>query len=185
MTSFNFLEMALSGKQYPPAKAKKMNMIDELVACPGFDDDLAIKQSMKFFRQKAAECAIIEYEREMRGLPRPKRAKNFMDEHLSNVMIDHQNAGLLAERENFGELSQTNASKSLRSIYHNTVLCKKNKFLDDKKADDFDTKKLTVVGGGFMGSGIAGASLKGGLRTHLIDNSAKSLEKSLKMIEKY
>ena len=58
MTSFNFLEMALSGKQYPPAKAKKMNMIDELVACPGFDDDLAIKQSMKFFRQKAAECAM-------------------------------------------------------------------------------------------------------------------------------
>jgi len=228
MTSFNFLEMALSGKQYPPAKAKKMNMIDEIVACPGFDDDLAIEQSMKFFRQKAAECAIIEYEREMRGLPRPQRAKNFMDEHLSNVLIerqerrlkrriyeklimkqvdaktrglypaprkiyetylastlDHQNAGLLAERENFGELSQTNASKSLRSIYHNTVLCKKNKFLGDKKADDFNTKKLTVVGGGFMGSGIAGASLKGGLKTHLIDNSAKSLEKSLKMIEKY
>lgn len=67
--------------------------------------------------------------------------------------------GLVYEAEKFGELSQTNVSKSLISIFFNSTQLKKNRFGNPKQP----AKSVAVLGAGLMGAGVVQVSAQRGL----------------------
>jgi enoyl-CoA hydratase/long-chain 3-hydroxyacyl-CoA dehydrogenase len=59
-------------------------------------------------------------------------------------------AGLEAERNGFGELSQTPQSKGLIGLFRGQTQCKKNRF----GSPQLKTKTIGVLGAGLMGMEI-------------------------------
>jgi 3-hydroxyacyl-CoA dehydrogenase/enoyl-CoA hydratase/3-hydroxybutyryl-CoA epimerase len=86
--------------------------------------------------------------------------------------------GLKIESEHFGELAQTVASKSLIHLFNATTAIKKHPYKEagDKRfKDKGPVKDIGVVGGGFMGSGIANVCADKGIRVAVSDPSKESL----------
>jgi len=85
----------------------------------------------------------------------------------------------------FGKLSQTDESKALRHLYHSQQLCKKNLWRMEEAKANTAIKELSVVGSGFMGSGIANVSLGKNISVNLIDSSSDSLLKARKSMDRH
>ena len=69
-------------------------------------------------------------------------------------VIEGIEAGLAAEAEKFGELTQTPEAKALMSIFFATQDLKKDTGVDSQ-AEAREVKRCGVLGGGLMGAGIA------------------------------
>lgn len=87
-------------------------------------------------------------------------------------------AGLAEEAKQFGQLSQTNAAKSLMSIFFGQTALKKNRY--GKAKHDINT--IGVLGAGLMGAGIGHVSLNGGYNVLLKDTAAKGLARGEQQI---
>ena len=83
-------------------------------------------------------------------------------------------AGLKAERKYFEELMLTNASKALISIFHTMTATKK--VPNESGVQEVDT--LGIIGGGFMGAGIAEVSANNNIDVLLKDIQESTLEKA-------
>ncbi|KAI7804835.1 hydroxyacyl-CoA dehydrogenase trifunctional multienzyme complex subunit alpha b [Triplophysa rosa] len=91
-----------------------------------------------------------------------------------------QNAGYLAESQNFGKLAMTSESKALIGLYHGQVICKKNRFGTPEK----DVKSLAILGAGLMGAGIAQVSVDKGIHTILKDTTLEGLNRGQQQVYK-
>ncbi|MFH4983289.1 hypothetical protein AB6A40_009998, partial [Gnathostoma spinigerum] len=64
----------------------------------------------------------------------------------------------------FGELTQTPECHALISVFNGSTECKKHKYGTSE-----ETKKLSIIGAGLMGAGIANVSIDKGIHTVLLD----------------
>lgn len=90
--------------------------------------------------------------------------------------------GLELEAKLFGELVVTKESKALVHLFHATNAIKKHPY-KDAGIKRFGEKKIDhvgVIGGGFMGAGIAVVCADRGIRVQVSDPSKESLGKLLK-----
>ncbi|XP_074598615.1 monolysocardiolipin acyltransferase Mtpalpha isoform X2 [Brevipalpus obovatus] len=108
--------------------------------------------------------------------PAPLKILEVVKTGLSNGF----EAGLEAERQAFGELSQTPHSKALIGLFRGQTLCKKNRFGKPQK----QPKSIGILGSGFMGAGIAAVSIDKGYNVQMKDMNADGLSRGEQQITK-
>lgn len=96
--------------------------------------------------------------------------------------------GMALEAKYFGELTQTNESKSLVHLFHATNAVKKHPYKDagkDRFPAGSKVETVGVIGGGFMGSGITTVCADRGLRVAVSDPNKDALGRLLKNVRDY
>ncbi|GAB0094479.1 Enoyl-CoA hydratase [Sergentomyia squamirostris] len=88
-------------------------------------------------------------------------------------------AGYAAEREGFGQLSQTPQSKGLIGLFRGQTECKKNRFGKPEKP----VKNIGVLGAGLMGAGIVQVSVDKGYNVVMKDTTDAGLNRGLGQIQ--
>ncbi|KAL2716059.1 hypothetical protein V1478_013735 [Vespula squamosa] len=89
-------------------------------------------------------------------------------------------AGYEAEAKAFGQLAITPQCKGLTSLFFGQTACKRNRFGVPKNA----VKKLSVIGAGLMGAGIAQVSIDKGYDVILKDTNEAGLFRGVGQIQK-
>ncbi|XP_070498952.1 trifunctional enzyme subunit alpha, mitochondrial [Chironomus tepperi] len=89
-------------------------------------------------------------------------------------------AGLEAEREGFGQLSQTSQSKGLISLFRGQTECKKNRFGKPARP----VKNVAVLGAGLMGAGIVQVTVDKGYNVVMKDATEGGLARGIGQIQK-
>lgn len=92
-------------------------------------------------------------------------------------------AGLALEAKLFGELTQTKESQSLVHLFHATNAVKKHPYKDagnERFKNSAKVSSVGVIGGGFMGGGIATVCADRGLRVAVSDPNKDSLARLMK-----
>uniref|UniRef100_A0A0K0EFI9 Trifunctional enzyme subunit alpha, mitochondrial n=2 Tax=Strongyloides stercoralis TaxID=6248 RepID=A0A0K0EFI9_STRER len=92
-------------------------------------------------------------------------------------LVDGIEAGYDAEARNFGELSETGASKALIGLFHGSTDAKKNKYGEGRPINE-----VSVIGAGLMGAGIANVTIDKGITTNLLDVNQKALDRGINQI---
>jgi len=167
------LPMLLTGKRVRARRAKKMGLVDAITTPGGIaetgaraalalaDGSLARTPRKKSFVDRFAATApgraIVlrkarqQVARQTRGLyPAPSAILDCVETGLKKGRA----AGLARESEYFGKLAVTAESRNLVRLFH--AMNEAKKHIDDgaRKVD-----RLAVLGGGFMGSGVASVSI--------------------------
>lgn len=88
--------------------------------------------------------------------------------------------GYEAERNGFGELSQTPQSKGLIGLFRGQTECKKNRFGAPKR----EIKTIGVLGAGLMGAGIVQVSVDKGYQVVMKDTNNAGLSRGIGQIQK-
>ncbi len=100
--------------------------------------------------------------------PAPERALQVVRTGIQNGLT----AGFSAEAEEFGKLAVSSEAKALMSIFFATQALKKDNGTDKKKVKVTPIKNMVMLGGGFMGGGIAAVStIKAGAHVRIKDIS--------------
>uniref|UniRef100_A0A0N4ZF08 Trifunctional enzyme subunit alpha, mitochondrial n=1 Tax=Parastrongyloides trichosuri TaxID=131310 RepID=A0A0N4ZF08_PARTI len=92
-------------------------------------------------------------------------------------LVEGSEAGYDAEAKNFGELSETGASKALIGLFNGSTDAKKNKYGEGRKIDE-----VSVIGAGLMGAGIANVTIDKGIKTNLLDMNQAGLDRGINQI---
>ncbi|GAA4357442.1 fatty acid oxidation complex subunit alpha FadJ [Kangiella marina] len=177
------LDMMLTGKQLFPKQAKKLGLVDEVVpeanlmkAARQRIADLRKGKEKKtsfgsYFSVKGLQKLVLEsnpvgrniifdqarktVEKKTKGnYPAPKKIIECVDKGMSQGM----KAGLAIEARNFGQLVVSPEAKALISVFFATTELKKDNGVDSD-AEAVPLRKIGVLGGGLMGSGIAYVSV--------------------------
>ncbi len=112
--------------------------------------------------------------------PAPEQALEVIRMGLEKGM----KAGLEAEAQAFGELLMGDVSKRLVEIYFATTALKKENGLSNPLVVPREIRKVGVVGGGLMGSGIAFVSAGvHGVQTRLKERDDAGMERSLRRVK--
>ena len=96
--------------------------------------------------------------------------------------------GLALEAKYFGELTQTNESRSLVHLFHATNAVKKHPYKDagrDRFPEGLKVSSVGVIGGGFMGCGITTVCADRGIRVAVSDPNKESLGRLLKSAREF
>jgi 3-hydroxyacyl-CoA dehydrogenase/enoyl-CoA hydratase/carnithine racemase len=167
------LPMLLTGKRVRARRAKRMGLVDAITTPGGIAETgaraaLALaegslkrkprkKNFMDRFAATAPGRAIVlrkarqQVARQTRGLyPAPPAILDCVETGLKKGRI----AGLARESEYFGKLAETMESRNLVRLFHAMNEAKKG--ID---GDAREVRHLAVLGGGFMGAGVASVSL--------------------------
>lgn len=181
------MDMMLTGKDVRPDKAKKMGLVD-LVVAPQSLESVAIQTA-----EGLADGTVSK------SKPKPK---SFMDKFIENTppgqymmwkkiqeMVDKNTGGNYPapyaiidcvkyglehssgldkykhEREEFAKLAATKESEALIGIFDAMTQQKKN----PSKANPLEVKKVAVMGAGLMGAGIAQVTAEKGYEVLLKD----------------
>ena len=169
------LDMALTGKQLDSRRALRAGLITDVCAssillqvAENYIAKGKAKPKKVSFSQRAMSLAparaIIFSKAKKQTLaktlgnyPAPLKIIEAMKTGLDKGM----KAGLLAERQGFGELAMTPESYQLRQIFFATTELKKDNGIDDDgSAAIRPVNKVGVLGAGLMGAGIAYVSAK-------------------------
>jgi 3-hydroxyacyl-CoA dehydrogenase/enoyl-CoA hydratase/3-hydroxybutyryl-CoA epimerase len=189
------LDMILTGKRIDGPKALKMGLVDACVP-----DGILLTEALKLAsaerktdsnRKKDLASRVLEGNligRKVMSIKArqevTKKTKGFYPasyKALDAVFSGFETTlekGLALEAKFFGELTQTKESKSLVHLFHSTNAVKKHPYKDAGKARFGAESKVTsvgVIGGGFMGGGIATVCADRGLRVAVSDPSKDSL----------
>jgi 3-hydroxyacyl-CoA dehydrogenase/enoyl-CoA hydratase/carnithine racemase len=167
------LPMLLTGKRVRARRARRMGLVDAITTPGGIAETgaraaLALaegslkrkprkKNFMDRFAATAPGRAIVlrkarqQVARQTRGLyPAPPAILDCVETGLKKGRI----AGLACESDYFGKLAETMESRNLVRLFHAMNEAKKG--LDGEARD---VQRLAVLGGGFMGAGVASVSL--------------------------
>jgi 3-hydroxyacyl-CoA dehydrogenase/enoyl-CoA hydratase/3-hydroxybutyryl-CoA epimerase len=126
------------------------------------------------FRQ--ARAALL---RSTKGnYPAPERALEVIAHGLSHGIEE----GLALEARRFGELAVTDVSRRLVEIFFASTALKKDKGVDDPAVQPRRVERVGIVGGGFMGSGIAFVTVGAGVPVRLRDRDDAQVGKSLALV---
>lgn len=195
------LDLMLTGRQIRPAKARKLGLVDEVVA-PSILLDAAIKRARSLAGKPREEAKpglkrwalegnpigrrllFDQAEKQMLAktkghYPAPKRI-------LEVVRIGVESgaaAGLKAEAEAFGELAMTPEARQLMNIYFATTAMKKDTGVADAGVQPREVHRVAVLGAGLMGAGIAYVSTaRAGVPVRLKDRDAAALGRGLQYV---
>ncbi len=193
----NALEMMLTGKNIYAKKAYKMGLVDAIVHPSGLLEaakQLALEISKKPIvrvKKMPLMARMIEGCGLGRGLiyngARKMVAKQSGENYpapykiIECVKIGMEKGlakGKQAESEKFGELSVLPVTRQLINLFFNMTAHKKNPFPDLAKK----TQKLGILGGGFMGCGIAQVSAPKEIDVLVKDIKVETLEQCQKTI---
>lgn len=191
------LPLMLTGKSLSAKEAKSLRLVDILV----YPDDMpnTIKRCVPFLRKKfprkVSYPAVFSLDWLLKTVPpfrklyfdaARRRVARQSDDHYPAPfrIIDCVEAGIAgtmsdgfkAEIEAFGALVVSPESQSLRRVFFAATALKKK----DYGAEPRQVDRLAVVGGGFMGTGIAVVSARSGYRVVIKDVSREKLSLSLK-----
>lgn len=193
------LDMILTAKRVDGAKALKVGLVDACV-----DQSMLREESIKLAAKKRAadshkKSTAAQWALEGNLIGRKvmaqqahsmveKKTKGFYPasyKALESVFSGFEMSlekGLDLEAKLFGELVQTPESRSLVHLFHATNAIKKHPYKDagTKRFAGKPIKNIGVIGGGFMGSGIANVCADRGIRVQVSDPSKESLGKMLK-----
>jgi 3-hydroxyacyl-CoA dehydrogenase / enoyl-CoA hydratase / 3-hydroxybutyryl-CoA epimerase len=193
------LDLMLTGKQLDGRRAKKLGLVDEVVAAPVIER--AAKQiareladgrrtptaarpkgspqwveTLPGMRQIIFRKAREGVMSKTKGLyPAPLRILEVVERGLDRPLAE----GLDLEARAFGELSVTPEARALVHLFFTTTAAKNEPAVPEgTKARKVE--RTAVVGAGFMGAGIAAVSAEAGLPVRLKDVSPEGAAKGLK-----
>ncbi len=189
------LDMILTGRRLRAARAFKIGLVDEL-APPAVLVSAACKSALeladgtrkvrklrsrpldRIARPVIIRKALATVEKKTGGhYPAPLRALEVIDKGMG---LSHE-AALKLEAKAFGELTVTDAARSLVSVFFAVQEIKKDAgYPADTSARSI--RKLGVLGAGLMGAGIAGAAIERGLPVRLKDMTHEGLGRGLRHI---
>ncbi len=202
------LDMILTAKRVRPRAAKKLGLVDEVVPQELLHDrakaaalELAGKHGMANdnlqSRQKSLSSRLMEafgarsiLYTQVKAQLRKKAGDHYPAPYkaLDAAMASRKPLaeGLEVEARLFGELAAGLVSKNLIHIYDMTTALKSDSGLPKgSTAKPRKVKKMAVLGGGLMGSGIATVYAEKGLPVSVKDRDDAALGKSLSYAWKY
>ncbi|MDN3517934.1 fatty acid oxidation complex subunit alpha FadJ [Aquisalimonas lutea] len=196
------LDMALTGRQIRPHKARRMGLVDDVVPAPILED-AAVRRLQQLQGSRAGagrrrswlewllegnplgrrmvfDQARKQAQGRSRGnYPALPRIIECMETGLQRGL----EAGLELEARRFGELAMTPQARQLMNIYFATTAMKKDAGTDAPSAAPRTIRRTAVLGAGLMGAGIAFVTThKAGLPVRLKDIAADNLNKGLRHI---
>lgn len=185
--------MMLTGKDIRPDKAKKMGLVD-LVVAPQSVEENAIKSAIDIvngilkpkkkaksfvnrlledtaFGQRVLWSQINKMvQKNTNGnYPAPNAIIRCVQHGLSNPASKFEN-----EREEFAKLAATKESEALIGIFDGMTQMKKNPFRSDAAAP---VNTVAVMGAGLMGAGIAQVTAEKGISVLLKDRNDAAIER--------
>lgn len=191
------LDMALTGKNIDPYRAKKWGLVDELTD-EGKLLQAAIKMAKRYAKKPIERKSRLSFTEKIlesslgRGILFSQAKKMALKQSQGNypaipaiiecVETGYKKgieAGYEKELEHFERLMLTPESAALRSLFFLTTDNKKNPY---KGAREVDT--LAMIGAGFMGAGIAEITVKNGINVLLKDIKQEMINDAFKQIWK-
>jgi 3-hydroxyacyl-CoA dehydrogenase/enoyl-CoA hydratase/3-hydroxybutyryl-CoA epimerase len=196
------LDMILTGRNIRPRAAKKMGLVDQVVAeeallpaaraaaaklaagklqprvAPRTDVVRALLEKNPLGRSVVFRQARKTIEKKTFGLyPAPLVALDLVEKGLALPLAE----ALKQEPPAFAELATGDTSKSLVSLFRRSNALKKQRVFDDagQPVAGAEVSRLGMVGGGFMGADIAVVSAEKGIETRIRDIAAEPLGKAL------
>jgi 3-hydroxyacyl-CoA dehydrogenase/enoyl-CoA hydratase/3-hydroxybutyryl-CoA epimerase len=202
------LDIILTGRNIRPRKAKKIGLVDQVVAPEalmtaarsavdgllskklrqrrGPDDDFAraalegniLGRKVVFSQARKSVMAKTH------GLyPAPLVALDVIERGISLPIEE----ALALEPPAFAELAVGETSRSLVSLFRRSNMLKKQEVRDDggKAVVGAEVERLGMVGGGFMGADIAAVSADKGMTARIREISAEPLGRALAHAQKY
>lgn len=194
------LDMILTGKRVDGAKALKMGLVDACV-----HSNILLQEAKKLagtsrpvgqvakkdLAQLALEGTLVG--RKIMAIKAKEtvteKTKGFYPasyKALDAVFSGYETTlekGLKLEAKYFGELTQTNESKSLVHLFHATNAIKKHPYKDAGKerfSDGLKVSSVGVIGGGFMGAGITTVLADRDVRVSVSDPNKDALGRLMK-----
>ena len=180
----NGLLPILTGSNIRPKKAKKIGLVDYVV------------------NEKVLDSASLQI---ANSLPKIKRERYLLDSLLAKVILSKAKKDIIKktnglypspikiieilkktysskkdlnlEKKYFIELLKSNESKSLIKIFNDS-----NKLKEKYKNYNDNINKVSVIGSGLMGTGIANVTLKKSINTNIYDINQDNLNLSIKKL---
>ncbi len=195
------LPLMLTGRHLDAREAKRTGLVDLVVFPYSLSDTVqrCVPHFKKKFPRKSTGPVLLSLDRLIASVPPARKLyfalarRRVLQETHGNYpaalkLVDCVETGLAgtitdgfrAEAEALGPLILSPQSKAMRSLFFMQTALKKKKFGDPKPVET-----VGVLGGGFMGSGIAAVSAAGGYRVLLKDVSWEKLSEALGGIWKY
>jgi len=189
----NAMDMMLTGKDIRPDKAKKMGLVDLVVAPQSVEKD-AIKSAVDMIsgklKQKKKSKSLMNRLLEDTSIgqkilwnqinkmvqkntngnyPAPNAIIRCVQHGISDPATRFEN-----EREEFAKLAATKESEALIGIFDGMTQMKKNPFLNEAAAP---VNTVAVMGAGLMGAGIAQITAEKGMSVLLKDRNDAAIER--------
>ncbi len=198
------LDHGLTGKKMRAKKAKKIGVVDDVVARPILLET-AVAHALKLSKGKGARKAKEKLQARLTKIALEENAigrkvlfsqarKAFRKkthghypapEAIVDVLEKHAEEGMAAscklERELFGRLLHTDVSANLRSIFFATTALKKDPGVDGD-VEPRKVEKIAMLGAGLMGAGITYVSIDKGYQVRLKDRDAEGIGRGLKYV---
>jgi enoyl-CoA hydratase/long-chain 3-hydroxyacyl-CoA dehydrogenase len=191
----NAMDMMLTGKDIRPDKAKKMGLVDVVVA-PQSVEAVAIQSAIDLAsgklkpkrKPKSRMNQLLEDTSIGRRIiwnqidkmvakntngkyPAPYGIIQCVQHGLENPATKYEN-----ERKQFARLAATPESEALIGIFDGMTQMKKHNFGDDAA---LPVKQVAVMGAGLMGAGIAQVTAEKGVQVLLKDRNDEAIERGL------
>jgi 3-hydroxyacyl-CoA dehydrogenase/enoyl-CoA hydratase/3-hydroxybutyryl-CoA epimerase len=206
------MDMILTGKNIKPAKAKKLGLVEEVVPkailreaaialalkyAGGYrplDKKLDLKslsdpkeiQRLALEETPFGRALLFKKAREMllkktKGhYPAPVRALEAIEAGVQK----NSEAGYAREAAGFGELVAGETSKRLIELFFATTALKKDSGVSNKEIKPREVKRIGVLGGGLMGSGIAYVGTQNGYEVRIREKDVTGAAQGLKSVRK-
>lgn len=195
------LPLMLTGSHIDARQARAVGLVDLVVFPYNLPD--TVRRCIPFFRKrfpgKSSGPGRFSVDRLISSVSparklyfamvrRQVRQETLGNYPAANRLVDCVEAGLAgtiddgfrAEAEAFGPLILSPQSKAMRSLFFMQTALKKKQFADPRPVET-----IGVLGGGFMGSGIAAVSAAGGYRVLLKDVSKEKISEAQGTIWKH
>ena len=182
----NALQLILTGKAISAERAQEIGLIDHIAASDPVADATARIDSGAFAKLRPSNsltpptdiAVAVETERQKKGLSLAARRVIACVEAVGTGTFEE---GLTLEAGYFAELMQSGPSKALRHGFFGRR--EVARIPGAVKANIRPIERVTVIGGGLMGTGIATALLNAGLRVTLVEPREDGREKVRELIE--
>jgi 3-hydroxyacyl-CoA dehydrogenase/enoyl-CoA hydratase/3-hydroxybutyryl-CoA epimerase len=199
------LDYGLTGKNMRPKTALKLGVADDVVPRPILKQ-VAIERALALAAGETPKKKIgidrdelMQFALEKNPLGRSllfKKARETLQKktgghypapfRIVDVLETYAQSGFdkskAAEARAFGELLQSDVSKSLMGLFFATTAMKKDTGVDDEGVAPNRVDRLAMIGAGLMGAGIASVSLDNGIAVRLKDRDSASIGRGIKYI---
>lgn len=184
------VDMIVSGKPVQANRALELGLIDEVLSSTSESEQLAeairIARQYSLGKRSISKKAVPPFDRDeldkqaerllkkSRGLPSAESA-------LSSTMAANDltfGEGSNLERATFLELRRSTESKALRYLF----FAERTPMEKSQPAPEQQIRRVSIIGAGTMGSGIALCSLNSGFEVTLIDLNPEALKAGIEKI---